>query len=70
MKQNAVEGKAAVAAASGELTEEQKRLIAEEYMKTLNTSNSPETAPEKQPEEDEETSSEETEAESPEQTQE
>ena len=62
--------KAMVAAASGELSEEQKRLIAEEYMKTLNTSNSPETAPEKKPEEEEETSSEETEAESPEQTQE
>lgn len=56
--------------ASGELTEEQKRLIAEEYMKTLNTSNSPEAAPEKKPEEAEETSSEETSSESEAETQE
>ncbi len=62
--------KAMVAAASGELTEEQKRLIAEEYLKSQNTSNSPEAAPEKKPEETEETSSEETSDEAPEQTQE
>lgn len=55
---------------ANELTEEEKRRIAEEYMKNLNTSDSPEAAPEKKPEEAEEASSEETSSESETDTQE